>query len=111
MSQLAEARIADLVRRKLTSGNSVPVERCTIFAKEIAKIDEEVAAIEAANKEVLSEMAKLAVPKLTIPEIFKMSGAASPLNSAEEEAELDAYVKQRRIEVQATIPLEDANGT
>ena len=41
MANTVNDRIAELVRSKLTSGNSVPVERCTIFAKEIKKIDDE----------------------------------------------------------------------
>lgn len=35
---LRDAAIAELVRRKMTSGNSVPVERCIITAAEIAAI-------------------------------------------------------------------------
>ena len=35
----ADAAIGQLVRRKLVSGNDVPVERCTITAAEVAAID------------------------------------------------------------------------
>jgi hypothetical protein len=41
---LANSKIADLIRIKLTSGNTVPVERCVVFTKEIKKIDDEVIA-------------------------------------------------------------------
>lgn len=34
-----DAAIGRLVRLKLTSGNNIPVERCTITAKEVAAID------------------------------------------------------------------------
>lgn len=34
-----DAEIGRLVRRKLVSGNDVPVERCTIRAEEVAAID------------------------------------------------------------------------
>src|SRR5271167_4981375 len=100
MSQLAEARIADLVRRKLTSGNSVPVERCTIFAKEIAKIDEEVAAIEAADEYAF------AGPPATVEDVLTVLDEVAEKDAlaAAAEAELDAYVVRRRREVQATIP-------
>ncbi len=44
LAHRADRKIADLVRSKLISGNDVPVERCTIFSKEIQKIDEEITA-------------------------------------------------------------------
>lgn len=39
----SDAMIAALVRQKLTSGNAIPAERCTIFAHEIASIDATIA--------------------------------------------------------------------
>jgi len=35
----ADAAIGQLVRRKLVSGNAVPVERCTITAAEVAALE------------------------------------------------------------------------
>lgn len=36
---LRDAAVGRLVRKKLTSGNEVPVDRCTILASEVAAID------------------------------------------------------------------------
>jgi hypothetical protein len=34
-----DSKIAKVIRQKLTSGNSVPIERCTVFAREIELIE------------------------------------------------------------------------